>query len=81
MFFHLIPLEELKRHSVTYWRPGRDNCTSDKTWVVLCERQNGYEATIVDLPEDSRRNVDPEDVMDSFLRRRAALQAQGNSNA
>ncbi|MDT5207815.1 MAG: hypothetical protein QOF67_230, partial [Mycobacterium sp.] len=25
MFFHLIPLADLKKHSVTYWRPGRDN--------------------------------------------------------
>jgi hypothetical protein len=49
MFVHLIPLEELKRHSVTYWRPGRDNSASADTWVVLSERESGYETTVVDL--------------------------------
>jgi hypothetical protein len=50
MFFHLIPLADLKKHSVTYWRPGRDNGSSADTWVVLAELESGYFATVLDLP-------------------------------
>jgi hypothetical protein len=50
MFFHLIPLSDLKKHSVTYWRPGRDYGSSADTWVVLAEVESGYFATVLDLP-------------------------------
>jgi hypothetical protein len=53
MFFHLIPLEDLKKHSVTYWRPGRDNGSSADTWVVLAELESGYLATVLDLPAEN----------------------------
>jgi hypothetical protein len=52
MFFHLIPLADLKKHSVTYWRPGRDNGSSADTWVVLAELESGYFATVLDLPAE-----------------------------
>jgi hypothetical protein len=52
MFFHLIPLQELKRYSVTYWRPGRDNGASADTWVVLAELESGFFATVLDLPAE-----------------------------
>jgi hypothetical protein len=52
MFFHLIPLTELKKHSVTYWRPGHDNGSSADTWVVLAELESGYSATVLDLPAE-----------------------------
>jgi hypothetical protein len=53
MFFHLIPLHDLKKHSVTYWRPGRDHDSSADTWVVLAEHESGYFATVLDLPAES----------------------------
>jgi hypothetical protein len=53
MFFHLIPLTDLKKHSVTYWRPGRDNGSSADTWVVLAELESGYFATVLDLPAEN----------------------------
>jgi hypothetical protein len=53
MFFHLIPLADLKKHSVTYWRPGRDNGSSADTWVVLAELESGYFATVLDLPAEN----------------------------
>jgi hypothetical protein len=52
MFFHLIPLSDLKKHSVTYWRPGRDYGSSADTWVVLAEVESGYFATVLDLPAE-----------------------------
>jgi hypothetical protein len=52
MFFHLIPLHDLKKHSVTYWRPGRDHDSSADTWVVLAEVESGYFATVLDLPAE-----------------------------
>jgi len=52
MFFHLIPLADLKKHSVTYWRPGHDNGSSADTWVVLAELESGYSATVLDLPAE-----------------------------
>ena len=52
MFFHLIPLHELKKQSVTYWRPGRDYSSSADTWVVLAELESGYFATVLDLPAE-----------------------------
>jgi hypothetical protein len=57
MFFHLIPLTDLKKHSVTYWRPGRNHDSSADTWVVLAEVESGYFATVLDLPaEDDTRD-------------------------
>jgi hypothetical protein len=53
MFFHLIPLSDLKKHSVTYWRPGRDYGSSADTWVVLAEVESGYFATVLDLPAEN----------------------------
>jgi hypothetical protein len=53
MFFHLIPLSDLKKHSVTYWRPGRDHGSSADTWVVLAEVESGYLATVLDLPAEN----------------------------
>jgi hypothetical protein len=53
MFFHLIPLSDLKKHSVTYWRPGRDHGSSANTWVVLAEVESGYFATVLDLPPEN----------------------------
>lgn len=53
MFIHLIPLEELKRYSVTYWRPGRDSRTSRDAWVVLSELESGYVTTVLDLPANA----------------------------
>ena len=53
MFFHLIPLADLKKHSVTYWRPGRDHDSSADTWVVLAELESGYLATVLDLPAEN----------------------------
>jgi hypothetical protein len=53
MFFHLIPLHDLKKHSVTYWRPGRDYSSSADTWVVLAEVESGYFATVLDLPAEN----------------------------
>jgi hypothetical protein len=53
MFFHLIPLTDLKKHSVTYWRPGRDKSSSADTWVVLAELESGYFATVLDLPAEN----------------------------
>jgi hypothetical protein len=52
MYFHLIPLQELKRHSVTYWRPGRDSDASADTWVIIAGLESGYFATVVDLPAE-----------------------------
>ena len=52
MFLHLIPLSDLKKHSVTYWRPGRDHDSSADTWVVLAEVESGYLATVLDLPAE-----------------------------
>jgi hypothetical protein len=53
MFFHLIPLSDLKKHSVTYWRPGRDYDSSADIWVVLAEVESGYFATVLDLPAEN----------------------------
>ena len=50
MFYHLIPLAELKRSAVTYWRPGRDVPASADAWVLLLELESGCAATIVDIP-------------------------------
>ena len=50
MYFHLIPLQDLKRHSVTYWRPGRDFDVSPDTWVVIAERGSSLSATVLELP-------------------------------
>jgi hypothetical protein len=71
MYFHLIPLEELKRHSVTYWRPGRDHSPSAESWVVLAELESGYITTVLDLPADATatvRDLRAEDVLALFLR-------------
>lgn len=50
MFYHLIPLAEIKRSAVTYWRPGRDNPASADSCVLLVELESGCAATIVDIP-------------------------------
>ena len=50
MFYHLIPLAEVKRSAVTYWRPGRDTPASDNAWVLLLESDSGCAASIVDIP-------------------------------
>ena len=50
MFYHLIPLAELKRSAVTYWRPGRDVPASADAWVLLLEFESGCAATILDIP-------------------------------
>ena len=50
MFYHLIPLAEIKRSAVTYWRPGRDIPASADAWVLLFELESGCAATIVDIP-------------------------------
>jgi hypothetical protein len=50
MFYHLIPLAEIKRSATTYWRPGRDIPASDDAWVLLLELESGCAATIVDIP-------------------------------
>jgi hypothetical protein len=84
MFFHLIPLADLKKHSVTYWRPGRDNGSSADTWVVLAELESGYFATVLDLPTENevagdvtarthaevKRSQRAEDALALFLRSR-----------
>jgi hypothetical protein len=85
MFFHLIPLHDLKKHSVTYWRPGRDYSSSADTWVVLAEIESGYFATVLDLPaeddiagriavthrqSETMRSQRAEDVLALFLRGR-----------
>ena len=85
MFFHLIPLHDLKKHSVTYWRPGRDHSSSADTWVVLAELESGYFATVLDLPaeddiagriavtrgqSETMRSRRAEDVLALFLRGR-----------
>jgi hypothetical protein len=83
MFFHLIPLTDLKKHSVTYWRPGRDNSSSADTWVVLAELESGYFATVLDLPAENEfgghvaraqaeamRSERAEDALALFLRSR-----------
>jgi hypothetical protein len=85
MFFHLIPLHDLKKHSVTYWRPGRDHDSSADTWVVLAEVESGYSATVLDLPTEddtcarvavtrgeaeTMRSRQAEDVLALFLRGR-----------
>jgi hypothetical protein len=67
MFFHVIPLEELKRHSVTYWRPGRDTRASTDTWIVLSEFESGYATTVIDLP--AADCVGAEDVLELYLQR------------
>lgn len=66
MFYHLIPLAELKRSAVTYWRPGRDIPASDDAWVLLLELESGCAATIVNIPG----GVDVDD--EQFARVRAA---------
>ncbi len=58
MYFHLIPLQELKRHSVTYWRPGRDFDVSPDTWVVIAERGSSLSATVLELPAPADTDVD-----------------------
>ena len=85
MFLHLIPLSDLKKHSVTYWRPGRDHDSSADTWVVLAEVESGYLATVLDLPaeddicgriavtrgqEETMRSRRAEDALALFLRGR-----------
>jgi len=50
MFYHLIPLAEVKRSAVTFWRPGRDMPASADSWVLLLELETGCAATIVDIP-------------------------------
>ena len=84
MFFHLIPLADLKKHSVTYWRPGRDNGSSADTWVVHAELESGYFATVLDLPienevagdvtvrthAEAMRSQRAEDALALFLRTR-----------
>ena len=59
MFYHLIPLAEIKRSATTYWRPGRDIPASDDAWVLLLELESGCAATIVDIPAgaDGRRRA------------------------
>jgi hypothetical protein len=51
MFSNLIPLDELKQRSVTYWLPpgGRGNGVGADTWVKLAELETGYATTILDL--------------------------------
>jgi hypothetical protein len=66
MFYHLIPLAEIKRSATTYWRPGRDMPASDDAWVLLLELESGCAATIVDIPAGA--DVDGEE----FARVRAA---------
>jgi len=69
MFFHLIPLQELKRHSVTYWRPGRDHNISTDTWVVLAETESGYVTTVLDVPKGGDAgSPQADDVLTAFLR-------------
>jgi hypothetical protein len=82
MFFHLIPLDDLKKYSVTYWRPGRDHDSSADTWVVLAEVESGYFATVLDLPAENEvsgharaqaeamRSQRAEDALALFLRGR-----------
>lgn len=67
MFYHLIPLAEVKRSAVTYWRPGRDAPASTDAWVLLFELESGCAATIVDIPGG--------DDDDGFERVRAAADA------
>lgn len=50
MFYHVVPLADLKRSAVTYWRPGRDIPASADAWVLLFELESGCAATIVDIP-------------------------------
>ena len=52
MFYHLVPLADLKRSAVTYWRPGRDTPASADAWVLLFELESGCAATIVDIAAD-----------------------------
>jgi len=76
MFYHLIPLAEIKRSAVTYWRPGRDIPASDNAWVLLLESESGCAATIVDIPpgvdaDDERVRKAADEFVDA-LRIRAA---------
>jgi hypothetical protein len=90
MFFHLIPLSDLKKHSVTYWRPGRDFGSSADTWVVLAEVESGYLATVLDLPVENEvdrhvpraqaetmRSQRAEDALALFLRDRGEQLQRG----
>ena len=51
MYSHLIPLEELKRHSAMYWLPpgGSYNGVVADTWVILADLEAGYVTTVLDL--------------------------------
>lgn len=66
MFVHMIPLRELKAHSVTYWQPGRDNSAQDDTWLVLSELESGYKATVIEISDEDV--ITPEDALERFLR-------------
>ena len=91
MFIHLIPLEELKRHSVTYWRPGRDNDQPADIWVVLSAHESGYSTTVIEASAVEGGHSSPaaaEDVLALFLgrasesvhrARNSALEAQLHS--
>jgi hypothetical protein len=71
MFIHLIPLEELKRHSVTYWRPGRDSYGTANAWVILAECESGYSTTVLDVSNVTGALPSPvaaEDVLALFTR-------------
>jgi len=68
MFYHLVPLADLKRSAVTYWRPGRDASASADAWVLLFELESGCAATIVDIPAGAADD-------DAFERVRAAADA------
>jgi hypothetical protein len=62
MFYHLIPLADVRRSAVTYWRPGRDAPPSADAWVLLFELESGCAATIVDIPAGADHDEDVERV-------------------
>lgn len=76
MFYHLVPLAEIKRSAVTYWRPGRDIPASADSWVLLVELESGCAATVVDIPAgaeiDGERVRAAADAFVDALRIRAA---------
>jgi len=76
MFYHLIPLAEIKRSAVTYWRPGRDIPASTDSWLLLVELESGCAASIVDIPAgaevDGERARAAADALVDTLRIRAA---------
>jgi hypothetical protein len=51
MYSYNIPLEELKRRSVSFWLPpgGRDNGVWADTWVMLAELEADDTAPVLNL--------------------------------